>query len=216
MFFPLKDENWSDGKPIVTIALIVINVVIFVFCLALGEGGYEAIIYQFGMIPAQLTLYAPITSMFLHGGFGHIIGNMWFLWIFGDNIESVCGRVKFIIFYILAGLFAGLLHFLLHSTSSVPTIGASGAIAGLLGAYLILYPRAKILTLIWFFIITTTRIPAIWFLGLWFVMQLFYGSIGLMATAEINVAYWAHIGGFLAGAGLILILRNYKPTGAII
>lgn len=216
MFFPLRDENQSNEKPVVTITLIVINVIIFIFCLALGTRGYEEIIYQFGMIPANLTLYAPITSMFLHGGFGHIIGNMWFLWIFGDNIENACGRVKFIVFYILAGLFAGLLHFLLHSTSSVPTIGASGAIAGLLGAYLVLYPRAKILTVIWFFIITTTRIPAVLFLGLWFIMQLFYGSIGLMSTAGTNVAYWAHIGGFLAGAGLILMLRNHKPKGAII
>ena len=216
MFFPLRDENPSDGQPIVTISLIAVNVAIFIFCLALGEKGYGAIIYQFGMIPAQLTIYAPITSMFLHGSFGHIIGNMWFLWIFGDNIESVCGRRKFIIFYILSGLFAGLLHFLLYPASNIPTIGASGAIAGILGAYIVLYPRAKILTLIWFFVITTARISAVWFLGFWFVMQLFYGSIGVIAAVSTGVAYWAHIGGFLAGAGLILILRKHKPRNAII
>jgi len=216
MFFPLKDENPSDGKPMVTISLIVANTAIFIGCLALGDSGYTAIIYQFGMIPAQLTLYTPFTSMFLHGGFGHIIGNLWFLWIFGDNIESACGRKKFILFYILSGLFAGFLHFLLYPGSSIPTIGASGAIAGVLGAYLILYPKAKVLTLIWFFIITTTRIPAVWFLGFWFVMQLFYGGIGVISEVSTGIAYWAHIGGFLAGAGLILILRNNKPKNAII
>ncbi len=216
MFFPLKDENQSDGKPIVTVFLIAANVIIFLFCLSSGEKGYSDLIYRFGMIPAHLTFYAPFTSMFLHGGFGHIIGNMWFLWIFGDNIESVCGKWKFLLFYLLSGLFAGFLHFMLYPASSIPTIGASGAIAGVLGAYLVLYPKAKVLTLIWFFVITTARIPAVLFLGLWFIMQLFLGSIGIMASVDIDVAYWAHVGGFVAGAGLILALRNYKPINALI
>jgi membrane associated rhomboid family serine protease len=168
------------------------------------------------MIPAHITFYTPFTSMFLHGGFGHIIGNMWFLWIFGDNLESVCGKWKFLLFYVLSGLFAGFLHFMLYPASNIPTIGASGAIAGVLGAYLVLYPKAKVLTLIWFFVITTARIPAVMFLGLWFILQLFLGSIGIMASVDIDVAYRAHVGGFVAGAGLILALRNYKPVNALV
>ena len=289
MFLPLRDENPSDGKPVVTISLIVINVAIFaVMYLSGGEfylfsisndvdtiegelnngqvpeelkdafqkhniglpdgvevkkrtgnewkvGKYfikkdggemniygefsEGVVYEFGMTPLYLgiaTLYTLFTSMFLHGGIIHLAGNMLYLWIFGDNIESICGKSKFILFYLTCRLLASFAHILTTVNPEVPTINASGAIADVLDAYLLLYPRAKVLTLVFFFFITMIRVPAIVLLGFWFVYQLFLGSITLMSGVGSGVAFWAHIGGFAAGFVLILLFRRMKPGGAMI
>ena len=219
MFLPLKDENPSDGKPIVTISLIAVNVAIFAFMYLSGGEFYSAVVYEFGMTPAYLgaaTLHTLFTSMFLHGGIIHLAGNMLYLWIFGDNIESICGKTKFILFYLTCGLIASFTHLLTTVNPEIPTIGASGAIAGVLGAYLLIYPRAKVLTLVFFFFITMIRVPAVVLLGFWFVYQLFLGSVTLMSGVGTGVAFWAHIGGFAAGFVLILLFRKMKPRGAII
>lgn len=198
--FPFKDENPTRRRPVVTYALIIINVAIFVGTLFVGinESANE-----YGMKPAEVlagqNLHTLFTSMFLHGGILHILFNMWYLWIFGDNIEDVLGRGKFILFYLGAGLAASFVHAISGPASMVPTIGASGAIAGVLGAYIVLYPWAKVYALV-FYILAT--VPALVIIGFWFVLQLISASVFWAATA--GVAYWAHIGGFLAGILLIL------------
>ncbi len=281
MFFPLKDENPTTRPPIVTIGLMVICLLVFLLEKASGQQGMQQIIYQFGLIPSVLlglnelppnldvipagaTL---ITSMFLHGGWMHLIGNMWFLWIFGNNIEDELGHGRFLLFYLLSGLGAAALQIIIGPNSDIPMVGASGAISGVLGAYMLLYPKARILTLvflgffitmmritaiwflgIWFgmqllyglasaggtgggiawwaymllyprakiltlvflgFFITMIRITAIWFLGIWFGMQLLYGLASAGGTGG-GIAWWAHIGGFLAGVGLLYIMRKKK------
>lgn len=224
MFFPLKDENPTTRPPIVTIALMVICVLVFFLEVSSGQQGMQQIIYQFGLIPSVLlglnelppnldvipagaTL---ITSMFLHGGWMHLIGNMWFLWIFGDNIEDELGHGRFLLFYLLSGLGAAALQIIIGPNSDIPMVGASGAISGVLGAYMLLYPRAKILTLVFLgFFITMMRITAIWFLGIWFGMQLLFGLASAGGTGG-GIAWWAHIGGFLAGVGLLYVLRQKR------
>lgn len=210
MAFPLKDENPTEIKPILTIFLIVVNVVIFAICLLSGTFGN--IVDSFGMKPAHVLsgreLHTFFTSMFLHGGFLHLIGNMWYLWIFGDNIEDACGRGRFILLYLISGLIGALAHALYSPGSMIPTIGASGAISGVLGAYVVLYPRAKVYTLIPFFILYVVKIPAIAFIGFWFVLQVLSASVPVVAGVPATVAYLAHIGGFLAGVALIYPLRK--------
>ena len=205
--FPLKDENPIRRRPILTYALIAINFVIFIGTLLTGT--FEQSIEEFGMRPAEMfagrQLHTIFTSMFLHGGFLHIIGNMWYLWIFGDNIEDVLGRGKFILFYLGAGLVASFAHALSDPGSIIPTIGASGAIAGVLGAYMLLYPWARVHTAVIFFLIPhLVMIPAVVIIGFWFVLQVISASVTWAAGATTGVAYWAHIGGFLAGMLLIL------------
>jgi membrane associated rhomboid family serine protease len=211
---PIHDENPTYSTPIVVYALIAINVVVFFHQITLGAG-LNGFMQLYAVIPQQLTasfdgiptnqpvpeLLTLITSQFLHGGLMHIGGNMLFLWTFGDNIEQDLGHSKFLFFYLTCGVLAGLTHWFFGMQSEVPTIGASGAIAGVMGAYLIKYPRAKIVTLLPLFIIfTTVRIPAIYFLGFWFVQQALssVASLGMSQTA--GVAYWAHAGGFVFGA----------------
>lgn len=201
--FPLKDENPTRRRPILTYALIIINFAIFIGTYLAGT--FEQSIEEFGMKPAEVLegkqLYTIFTSMFLHGGILHIVGNMWYLWIFGDNIEDVLGRRKFILFYLGAGLVASLAHAFSDPTSTMPTIGASGAIAGVLGAYILLYPWAKVYTIVFFVL---AMIPAAVLIGFWFVLQVFSASVLWVAGTTAGVAYWAHIGGFLAGMLLIL------------
>ncbi|MBA7594116.1 Rhomboid protease GluP [subsurface metagenome] len=201
--FPLKDENPTRRRPILTYALIAINFVIFIGTLLAGT--FEQSIEEFGMRPAEVfagkQLYTLFTSMFLHGGFLHIVSNMWYLWIFGDNIEDVLGRRKFMLFYLGAGLVASFAHAFSDPTSAIPTIGASGAIAGVLGAYMLLYPWAKVYTIVFFIL---AMIPAAVLIGFWFVLQVFSASVLWVAGTTTGVAYWAHIGGFLAGMLLIL------------
>lgn len=205
--FPLKDENPTRRRPVLTYALIIINTAIFVGTLLTGT--FERSIREYGMKPAEVLagqeLHTLFTSMFLHGGFLHILFNMWYLWIFGDNIEDFLGRGKFILFYFGVGLAASFTHAFSDPGSMIPTIGASGAIAGVLGAYMLLYPWARVHTaVIFFYFIHLVMIPAVLMIGLWFVLQMISASVLWAAGATAGVAYWAHIGGFLAGVVLIL------------
>ncbi len=201
--FPLKDENPTRRRPILTYALIIINFAIFIGTYLAGT--FEQSIEEFGMKPAEVLagkqLHTLFTSMFLHGGILHIVSNMWYLWIFGDNIEDVLGSRKFILFYLGAGLVASFAHAFSDPTSTMPTIGASGAIAGVLGAYILLYPWAKVYAIVFFIL---AMIPAVVLIGFWFVLQVFSASVLWVAGTTAGVAYWAHIGGFLAGMLLIL------------
>lgn len=225
--FPIRDENPTSSPPHVTRLIIVVNVIVFfVTWLPIFLGmefwpalSLENVVWDYGMIPAYIMngerLYTLFTSMFLHGGIIHLFGNMVFLHIFGDNIEDNFGRGRYVFFYVFCGLaasFAHILTTLYHSipmggASLIPTIGASGAISGVLGAYLILYPRARILTAVVYYWIYFARIPAVLFLGFWFILQWLY----VLLNVAGGVAYWAHIGGFVAGMILALILRRRKP-----
>ena len=214
---PFRDNIPARTFPFITISIILANIAVFFYELSLGRG-LEPFIEQFGVVPAAavrwpqsdlpfLAIALPfLTSMFLHAGWLHLIGNMWYLWIFGDNIEDRLGHITFLIFYLLCGLGAGIIHTILNSHTDVPSIGASGAIAGVLGAYLVSYPFARIQTLVpIFFFFQILEIPALIVLGLWFVMQFFSGTAAL-ATSNVNaggVAWWAHVGGFLIGILLI-------------
>jgi len=218
---PLKDENPGTTIPVVTIGLIAANVIVYLYTLSLPERALERFIMGYGLVPAELLGNAPgihaaipgaltlATSMFMHGGLLHLLGNMLYLWIFGNNIEDLLGRFRFLIFYLACGVFAALAHVILNPNSTLPMVGASGAIAGVLGAYLITFPRARVLVLVFIvFFITTTRIPAFWVLGFWFVMQLMYVSSDVGSGA--NIAYMAHIGGFLVGMLLIRKMSHYR------
>jgi membrane associated rhomboid family serine protease len=220
MFLPLKDENPTVNKPVVTIAIIVINSLVFLYSIFKSTQGFQIFIYQYGLIPYELVHMTeltprfsspiwttPFTSMFIHSGWLHIGGNMLFLWIFGNNIEDQLGPIKFILFYIASGLAAVVLFVVFSPNSEVPMIGASGAIAGVLGAYLYLFPRARVLTVVWvFFFIRIVRLPASFMLGLWFIYQLF---MSITSTGGGGVAWLAHVGGF--GFGYIwfrFVIKN--------
>lgn len=205
---PLKDDNPTSTFPLFTIGIIVLNSLIFFYQQTLGEAA-TGFVFTYGAVPEKVTSFqmtefpAPLTiltSMFLHGGWFHLIGNMLFLWIFGKNIEDQLGHLRFLIFYLICGVLASLAHIMVTPHSSIPMVGASGAIAGVLGAYLIRFPNARILTLIWFgFFIRLVRIPAIFFLGFWFILQLLYGLPSLALRGTGGIAFFAHIGGFIAG-----------------
>jgi hypothetical protein len=215
---PFRDNIPSRSYPVVTVVLIAVNVGAFLYELSLGPA-LEAFIFQYGVIPAAVvswpesdaafqTVALPfLTSMFLHAGWLHLIGNMWYLWIFGDNVEDRLGHFKYLLFYLLCGLGAGIVHTALNANTMIPSLGASGAIAGVLGAYLVSYPFARVLTLVPLFIfIQVIEIPAVIVLGLWFVMQFFYGATALAVTTANDaggVAWWAHVGGFAIGMALI-------------
>lgn len=213
---PFRDHNPSGSFPIVTVTIIALNVLVFLFQLLLDANGLlEAFFLRWAVVPADITQNPNLqeyltlfTAMFMHGGFAHIGGNMLYLWIFGDNIEDTLGKIPFIAFYLVCGLFATFAQIFFNPTSLIPNLGASGAIAGVLGAYLILFPRARVDALVFRFI---TAIPAFIVLGFWFVIQLFYGvaSIGVTSTGG-GVAYWAHAGGFAAGAVLIIIYSVFN------
>ncbi len=219
---PLKDDNPTEIKPIVTIGFIVACVLVFLYQVSLQAKLGEIFVYQYGAIPAVVFGYADLppelvaipaysslmTSMFLHGGWMHLIGNMMYLWIFGNNIEDVMGHVKFVVFYVLCGLLAALSHAAIDSGSTVPMVGASGAISGILGAYILLYPRARVLVLIPFgFFSQMIYIPAGIVLGLWFLMQLFSGGMSI-GNQGGGVAFFAHIGGFVVGMALIPFFKH--------
>ncbi|MFH1262870.1 MAG: rhomboid family intramembrane serine protease [Pseudomonadota bacterium] len=198
---PLRDENPTKRFPWITLLLIGVNVGVFLDQGFLGAHRFDWYVEHYGVIPAALIgrngwhdIPTLFSGMFMHGGFLHLLGNMWFLWIFGDNVEEKLGKTKFLIFYLTVGLLATLAHVAAAPGSKLPLVGASGAIAGVLGAYFLFFPFHRILTLVPIFVfITTIRIPAMVFLGLWFLMQIAYSSFGG------NVAWWAHIGGFLSG-----------------
>jgi membrane associated rhomboid family serine protease len=211
---PLRDSQRSYSTPYVTILLIVCNALVFLYTVSLDPYSQNDFLTVYGMVPARLRWDTLLTSMFLHGGWLHVIGNMWFLWIFGDNVEDVLGHWVYLLFYVLCGVAAGLTQLMLSPDSRVPTVGASGAIAGVMGAYLVKFPHARIVTLVFLFVfVTTVEVPAALMLAFWFVMQLFsgVGTIGHSQISQGGVAWFAHVGGFLAGILLILMLPT-KPA----
>ncbi len=214
MFFPYKDDNPRILVPIVTYGIIAVNVLVFLYQMNLVVMGGDAdsiFIYTFGLIPAQFHVFTLFTSMFLHGGLAHILGNMWFLWIFGDNVESVLGHVRYAIFYILCGLAAGMAQVIFNMDSFIPMVGASGAIAGVLGAYIIRYPHAKVHVFVFIFIFfTTIKVPAFVVLGIWFLTQLTNGLASFGFDTTGGVAWFAHIGGFIAGVGFNYIFQQIR------
>ena len=215
---PIRDRMPSRSFPTVTVVLILVNAAVFAWQLLVlgrgGEGALQQAVFQYGVVPARvaadpvapLTLLTFVTSMFMHGGFMHIGGNLLYLWIFGNNVEDVLGSLWFTAFYFLAGFAASAAQVIASWTSDVPAIGASGAIAGVLGAYLLFFPRARVDTLVlfgWFYRIAA--LPAVLVLGLWFVLQFLSGTLSVGADAGTGgVAYWAHVGGFVAGLVLCL------------
>ena len=213
--FPIMDSIPSRSVPVVTRALILINVVVFFFELALPQEALEQVFYLFGIVPARfehpdwaarvgfpVNDYWPLlTHQFLHGGWLHIIGNMWALWIFGDNVEDRMGPLRFAVFYLTCGLAAAVTHLMTQPESTVSTVGASGAIAGVLGAYLLLFPTARLVVLFpVLFLPFFFELPAVLYLGAWFLIQLFSGTMALASPAHVGgIAWWAHVGGFTAG-----------------
>ena len=199
--FPVSDVIPSRTTPVVTIALIAVNAAAFVYELYLGDR-IGSFVRTFGLVPAMFSWPAILTSMFLHQGWIHFLGNVLYLWIFGDNVEDRLGRVRYLLFYVFCGTVAALAHTVAHPASRLPMIGASGAIAGVMGAYFVLFPHSRVLTAVFLVVfLDLVEIPAIFFLGVWFLMQLFngVGSLG-MEAADAGVAFWAHIGGFGVGA----------------
>lgn len=221
---PIRDINPSRVTPFVCYSIIGLCVFAFFYELALGRN-LGIFLLQYGLVPVRysvpdvavhFTVYEQIlpffTSMFLHGGWLHLIGNMWVLYIFGDNVEGYLGHASFLLFYVLSGIIAALVHLFTNLGSSVPTIGASGAIAGVMGAYFILYPGARILAIIpIFFILYPVEVPAVVFLGFWFILQFFSGAAAVVDRARdfSGIAWWAHVGGFLGG---IMLLSLFKPS----
>ncbi len=216
---PIRDTIPSKNTPFGTWIIIVVNGVIFFFELTMPEPVLQEVFYYFGIVPARYThpewavqLGLPLddywpffTSMFLHGGWLHIIGNMWTLWIFGDNVEDRMGTIRFLTFYLLCGLAAGLVHLYTNPHSTLPTVGASGAIAGVLGAYFLLFPTARVIVLFpIFFFPLFFELPAITYLGIWILSQIFSGTLSLAASQDVGgIAFWAHVGGFIAGMVLV-------------
>jgi len=212
--FPVSDVIPSRTTPYVTITIIALNAVAFLYELQFSEEGLQVFVMSFGIVPAAFSWMSVLTSMFLHGGWLHFLGNMLYLWIFGDNVEDRLGHGLFVVFYLLCGTVAALGQVFTQPYSSVPMIGASGAIAGVMGAYFVLFPYSRVLTAIFvLFFMDLVEIPAIFFLGIWFLMQFFsgIGSLGADA-AQGGVAFWAHIGGFVTGAATGVIWRGVERT----
>ncbi len=215
--FPLRDDRPTYSAPIVTTLLIIACTLVFFYELSLDEYSRNYFITLYGTEPARLRLFTLVTSMFLHGGWSHIIGNMLFLWAFGRSLEDAMGHTKFLAFYMICGVTAGIVNAFFNPYSTIPTVGASGAIAGVMGAYLIKFPRARIVTLIFVIVfVTTVELPAALILIYWFAMQLFsgYGSIAHTAVSDSGVAFFAHIGGFIAGMILVQMMgtrTRYYP-----
>ena len=217
MFIPLKDINPSRSYPVVNISLILVNVAVFFYQFALPPYEFKMFVLSNATVPARVTsflagqggfeaAFLPLfTSMFLHGGFLHLAGNMLFLWIFGDNVEDFFGHITYLFFYLTCGIGAGLFHVLFNLDSTVPALGASGAISGVMGAYMLLYPRERILTLVFIFLIP---IPAVFILGYWFLLQFLAGISALGASVSGGEAVWAHVGGFLLGMLLTGLARR--------
>ncbi len=214
MFFPYKDDNPRVLYPFVTYSIIILNIIVFLFQFYVSGNNPNmgrSLILKFGFVPNNFNPMDIITSMFMHGGFGHIIGNMWFLYIFGDNIESILGHIRFLNFYVFCGIAATMTQFFIDSSSAIPMVGASGAIAGILGAYMLKFPKAKVYVLaIIIFFITRLIVPARIVLGFWFLIQLSEGlnNIGINTTG--GVAWFAHIGGFIFGIGTIRIFQTFR------
>lgn len=221
---PLKDTIPHRNKPFITWLLITINIFVFLFQISLPPNILDYFVYKLGFVPLNLTtlwnyglrlelvffLWPLITSMFLHGSWMHLIGNMWSLWLFGDNVEDRMGHFRFLVFYLLSGIIASLTHYFFNIHSPIPTIGASGAIAGVMGAYFIMFPLARIVTLVpVFWIPFFFEIPAIIFIGLWFISQVFSGIFELFGPVfGGGIAWWAHVGGFAFGVITIHVFKK--------
>ncbi|MEM1325260.1 MAG: rhomboid family intramembrane serine protease [Bacteroidota bacterium] len=219
MIFPIGDDQVKGGHfPLFSYAFIALNVLVFVYQLQLMQSSqFDGFLMEYGAIPAAITSgsdwHTLFTSMFMHGGWGHIIGNMLFLWVFADNIEATVGSLKFILFYFIGGLAAHAAHIFFYPESIIPTVGASGAIAAVMGAYLVMFPKSRIK--LWV-IVFPVRIPALLFLGFWIFQQFSSGMASLSALAEeVGVAWWAHIGGFLFGVVAGVYFRQFKLEAAI-
>ncbi len=214
---PLRDINPSRRPPVVTAAIIVLNVLVFALEFIVPSSMLDAVASTWGLVPRRLVSLEPMafvtlfTSMFLHSGPAHLLGNMLYLWIFGDNIEGVLGSLRFIIFYLLCGIGAALGQTLINPSSTIPMIGASGAISGILGSYLVLYPRAEVETLLFLgYFVRLVRLPTLVVLGSWIFTQLLSGVLSLGMEATGGVAWFAHVGGFAAGVLLISVLRRRR------
>jgi membrane associated rhomboid family serine protease len=217
--FPLYDTARSYTFPLINLTLILANVLAFLYELQMGPNALVGFIFTWGLVPAHLmsdptnnwnTIYS---SMFLHGGWFHILSNMWILFIFGDNVEGRMGKMKYLIFYLLSGTAAALLQTYILPSSQVPMIGASGAIAGVLGAYLVLFPRSRVASLVpIFFIFTIIEIPAVIFLIFWFFSQIYSGLFSLQGGGGSGIAWWAHIGGFAFGLIMSFFFANKRRT----
>jgi len=217
--FPLYDTARSRTFPIVNLTLIVVNILAFLYEIQMGSNTLDRFISTWGLVPAHLmadpinTWNTIYSSMFLHGGWFHIINNMWVLFIFGDNVEARMGKVKYLIFYLMSGTAAGLLQTYILPNSQVPMIGASGAIAGVLGAYLVLFPRSRVASLVpIFFIFTIIEIPAFIYLIFWFVSQLYSGWLSIQGASGSGIAWWAHIGGFTFGLIMSFFFASRRRT----
>lgn len=215
---PLRDINPTEKRPIVTISIIIACTIVFLNEISLPPESLKNLFYTYGFVPSRFfsaeaslvdKLVMVFASMFLHGGFLHIAGNMLYLWIFGNNVEDRLGHIPFLFFYLLSGFAGALFQGIFNATSTTPMIGASGAIAGVLGAYLVLFPNARILTMVIFYFITFTELPAFLVISVWFVIQ-FFNSLGSLAGINTGVAYLAHVGGFLAGIILIFVFPKKK------
>jgi membrane associated rhomboid family serine protease len=230
--FPIRDDNPHFLTPIVTYGLIAANVLAWALLQGFGtEPSLSRSVCQLGLVPGELlqlaspgaqvpiaegvvcvvtdmpSWFTPLTSMFMHGGWMHLIGNMWFLWIFGNNVEDSMGHVRFLLFYLLCGFAAAAVQTVANPASIIPMVGASGAIGGVMGAYVVLYPRVHVHMLVFLgFFVTTIAVPAVFMLGYWFVLQLLSGWMS--NAAEGGVAFWAHVGGFVGGAVLVLLFRD--------
>ena len=214
---PVRDINPRRGFPVATVVLIVLNILVFVYELLLPASALDATVHTWGLVPSRLVsldvgaLAALFTSMFLHSGFMHMGSNMLYLWVFGDNIEGAVGSTRFVAFYLLCGLGAALGQVLVNPLSDLPMIGASGAISGIMGAYLLLFPRVTVETLVVVgYFLRRVRLPAVVVLGLWIVMQLFSGVLSLGVEAMGGVAFFAHVGGFVCGVVLINLFKKRR------
>jgi len=211
--FPLSDVIPSRTRPVVTISLIAINALVFLYQFQLDELSLQRLVFEFGVIPARLSYGDVVSSMFLHGDILHFVGNMVFLWIFGDNVEDRLGHAGYLLFYLGSGAVAAMAQVFAAPGSFVPMIGASGAIAGIMGAYFLIYPHSRILTVVFFVLfLDIIEIPAIFFLGVWFLLQVFHGAMSGGADGG-GVAFWAHAGGFAAGAMVGLYARARDRAG---
>lgn len=224
---PLRDDAPRYSAPFVTVGLIVTNVLVFLYQFSLDPYSLEYFVFHNGVVPlrfagflagqvpAEAAVPPLLSSMFMHGGFLHLLSNMWFLWIFGDNLEDQLGHFRYLVFYLACGLVASFAHIFLNLASRIPSVGASGAIAGVMGGYLVLFPGARVITLVPFFLIFTVEIPAVVMLLYWIVMQIFSGvaSLGtITAQSQGGVAWWAHIGGFFAGLALVKMMGRRRQV----
>ena len=210
---PLRDVIPSRTFPFITVTIIVLNALAWIAELSMPPRVLNQVLYVYGVVPGDFHVATLVTSMFLHASWSHVIGNMWYLWIFGDNVEDQCGHGRFLVFYLLCGCAAAAGQILMNSASLLPTIGASGAIAGVMGAYFVLFPHSRVLTLVPIFFFDVIEVPAIFLLGFWFLMQLFSaGAVAASANTGGGVAFAAHIAGFLVGVGGVFVFRKRESS----